>query len=232
MRILTIAALFVGLISTTSCYHQASLAYSSSDDYAYDAPRVEDVAGDNNSYEANTDRKIIMDAEVHLDITNTDSTVNEIINLALAYEGYVVSSSNTKTIIRINSDYFKTCLDKIKLLGEVTAQNITGQDVTEQHYDLNLRLENAMNARDRYSKMLAETSDLNEALRLERELERLNNTIDTIKGKLERLEHLDQYATMTIFHIEQEVEEQLKPGVLSYVGIGIYKGVRWLFVRN
>lgn len=202
-------------------------------DYSSDAGRNDNTStNDNLNYEKNSLRKIIMDASVTMNVTDIDSTVDEVVNVALDFEGYVVSSSNLRTTIRINSDHFKTALDRIKKLGDVTSQNITGRDVTEEFYDMELRLDNAIKARDRYLELLNAAKDMNEILRLERELERLNTTIDTIKGKLEKLKHLDQYATISVNHHSVIKEKTKKPGILSYVGIGIYKGVRWLFVRN
>ncbi|MFM7854433.1 MAG: DUF4349 domain-containing protein, partial [Flammeovirgaceae bacterium] len=65
------------------------------------------------------------------------------------------------------------------------------------------------------------------ALKVEKELERLNGEIDLITGKLNRLSHLSDFST-----IDVELVEQKKIGVLGYIGIGIYKAMKWLFVRN
>ena len=60
-----------------------------------------------------------------------------------------------------------------------------------------------------------------------RELERLNETIGLLKGRMARLDHLEAYSTINV-----ELRERKKPGLLGYIGLGAYHAVKWLFVRN
>jgi hypothetical protein len=225
-RLLFLAAL-VGFLSS-SCSFQKSAATGW--DYSAD-PTTAANTDKLNNYEVNG-RMVIMDADLQMEVSNIDSTVDELMAIAFEYDGYVVSSSNFKTMIRLDSKEFTTAMNRIKKLGEVTAQTITGKDVTEEFFDLELRLENAKNARIRYTELLHAAKNVDEILRIEHELERLNGTIDSIAGKLEKLSHLDRFATLTIHHRALLSDDEPKLGVLSYVGLGIYKGVRWLFVRN
>ena len=64
-------------------------------------------------------------------------------------------------------------------------------------------------------------------LRLELTLRRLNEKIDLLKGKIDKTDHLVKYSTIVI-----NLKEKKKPGVLGYLGIGIYHAIKWLFVRN
>ena len=82
-------------------------------------------------------------------------------------------------------------------------------------------------ARGRYLDLLDQAATVDEILKVEKELERLNETIDLLKGKMNRIDHLDTYATITI-----NLRERQKPGILGYIGIGLYRSVRWLFVRG
>jgi hypothetical protein len=88
-------------------------------------------------------------------------------------------------------------------------------------------LDNSEKARTRYLALLAKAEDVQAALLVEKELERLNGTIELMKGKMNRMEHLVDYSTITIY-----ISEKKKPGVIGYIGIGIFKAVKWLFVRN
>ena len=106
-------------------------------------------------------------------------------------------------------------------------KNIVGQDVTEEYTDYKIRLENAEKARKRYLELLAKAEDVEATLKVEKELERLNETIDLLKGKMKRINHLSEYSTITV-----NLKEKKKPGLLGYIGIAIYHSVKWLFVRN
>ena len=59
-------------------------------------------------------------------------------------------------------------------------KSITGKDVTDEHYDLNIRLENAQLARDRYLELLNRAQTVDETLKVEKELERLNTELDLL----------------------------------------------------
>jgi hypothetical protein len=48
-----------------------------------------------------------------------------------------------------------------------------------------------------------------------------------MKGQMNRIDHLSTYSTITVY-----LKEKKKPGVIGYIGIGVYKAVKWLFVRN
>ena len=176
------------------------------------------------------DRKVIINGSLSIEVGEIDSTVDQLIELALAYDGYVVSSTDQKTIIRVTAGNFKPAIDEIKTMGDFVSQSLYGDDITDQYYDLELRLANAQKARTRYLELLQVSTTVDETLRIERELERLNGTIDLITGKLKKLNHLEEYATLTVTHTLKDAEK--KPGLVSYVGIGVYKSVRWLFVRK
>ena len=52
-------------------------------------------------------------------------------------------------------------------------------------------------------------------------------TFDLLKGKMARIGHLEAYSTISV-----ELRERKKPGLLGYIGLGVYHAVKWLFVRN
>ena len=135
--------------------------------------------------------------------------------------------STERTVIRVNTSQLETTLIKLSALGKVKAKNVYGNDVTDDYRDHEIRLENAEKSRIRYLELLKKANNVQEILLVEKELERLNEVIDLLKGKLNRLSHLSEYATITI-----DMEVRKKPGLIGYVFVGAYKSVRWLFVRN
>jgi len=120
-----------------------------------------------------------------------------------------------------------SAVNDISNLGKVTFKNIHGADVTESYLDNKLRLENAEKSRNRYLELLNKAVSVQEILLVERELERLNVTIERLKGQMNRIDHLDEFSTITI-----NLRVKKKPGVLGYVFVGAYEAVKWLFVRN
>jgi cell division protein ZapA (FtsZ GTPase activity inhibitor) len=172
-------------------------------------------------------RMVIYNAALSITVTLPDSTNARLTDIANKYDGYVVTIGNHKSTIRVKSNQLKLAVDDISKLGKITYKRISGEDVTDRYVDFQIRLENAKKARERYLELLEKAENVEAALKVEKELERLNGEIDSLEGRLKQLMHLSDYSTITI-----SIEEKRKLGVLGYIGVGLYKGVRWLFVRN
>jgi len=172
-------------------------------------------------------RKIIYNAYLTMAVEQPDSTNKQIEGIVEQLDGYVSEMGTYRTVVRVESDQLDSALEAIKSLGKIRSQSKSGQDVTEDYLDYQIRLDNALKARERYLELLEKAETVEAALQVEKELERLNETIDLLKGRMSRIDHLATYATITI-----NLRERKKPGVLGYVGLGVYHAVKWLFVRN
>jgi hypothetical protein len=86
----------------------------------------------------------------------------------------------------VKSEHLNDAIKEISELGKVQGKSLSGQDVTEEYLDFQIRLENAEKSRERYLELLAKAENVEAALKVEKELERLNGTIDLLKGKMNR----------------------------------------------
>jgi predicted nucleic acid-binding Zn-ribbon protein len=136
-----------------------------------------------------------------------------------------LSSGGNETSIRIPSTGFNSAIEDIEKLGEIIEKKLSGNDVTEQYSDPETRLDNAEKTRQRYLALLERAESMDEILRLEKELERLNIRIEMLKGKIERLSHLIHYCTITVKSFKE-----VEPGPVAYAFYQLYSGVKWLFV--
>lgn len=173
------------------------------------------------------ERKVLFSALISLTVKKPDTANLYIQKIAQKYNGYTTETSSRKTVIRIKSNSLENALNDISKLGKIQNKNISGQDVTDEYWDYKIRLDNAEKARKKYLELLAKAENVEEALKTERELERLNEKIDLIKGKINRINHLSDFSTITI-----DLKEKKKLGVLGYITTGIYHSIKWLFVRN
>lgn len=172
-------------------------------------------------------RKIIRSAYVEMVAKTPDSTVARVVELAEVYEGFVSESSSTGATIRVPAARLEEALAEIATYAKVKNQRLSGEDVTDQYYDMSIRLDNAEKARQRYLELLARAETVEETLLVERELERLTETIDLLKGRMNRIDQLDAYSTINV-----RVNQKVKLGPLGYVVKGAYHAVAWLFVRG
>jgi len=172
-------------------------------------------------------RKLIRSAWLELVAREPDSTVAKVVRLAEVYEGFMSESSSSGAKIRIPAHRLEEALAEISTYAKVKDQRLFGEDVTDQYYDMGIRLDNAEKSRQRYLELLARSETVEEILLAEKELERLTETIDLLKGRMNRIDQLYAYST-----IDVRVNRKAKLGPLGYVVKGAYDVVAWLFVRG
>ena len=172
-------------------------------------------------------RIVIFNAVINISVDSYDTLNRRLIEIAKKYDGYAVTLGNRRSTIRVGAEHLDTALKAISGLGKVKSKILRGDDVTEEYRDYEIRLENANKARQRYLELLSKAENVEAALKVEKELEHLNSEIELLKGKSGRLKHLADFST-----IEINIEEKRKMGLLGYVGVGLYKGFRWLIVRS
>ena len=174
-----------------------------------------------------TRRMVISNVHLDLQVENVDTANVALSSLATAYSGYTTEVGNERTVLRVKSEMLDKVLLEIGEIGKIKDQVASGVDVTDEYFDHQIRLENAEKTRNRYLELLDIAKTVDEIIKIEKELERLNETIDLIKGRMNRLSHLSEYATIHI-----NLTERVKPGLVGYVFVGLYKSVEWLFVRS
>lgn len=205
-----------------------SMAYlESSDEIGRSYQNVRNLETNNADKSQEVQKKIQYSVSLSLSVKNPDSTNKSLEAIADEFDGYAQELGTYYSVIRVKSENLEQALIKVEALGKVQRKSVSGQDVTAQYLDFQIRLENAEKARTRYLELLEKAENVEAALLVEKELERLNGTIDMLKGQMNRMNHLTTYATITV-----RISERVKPGPLGYVGMGLYHAVKWLFVRN
>lgn len=147
--------------------------------------------------------------------------------LLAKYDSYLVFQSNYTLTLRVSVVDLDSLLKNLSILGEVNYVNKSVNDITQAYTNDSIRLKNAMVSRDRYLDLLKQAKDVKEIILIEKELERLNTTIESLNFSLESKNKNVMYSKVHI-----NLKEKVKPGLLGYVGIGLYKSVKWLFIRG
>jgi hypothetical protein len=169
-------------------------------------------------------RVISSSAALRLETGNPDSVHARTIAYAYDHNGFVLQSDKEQTVIRIPAREFHGALSELELLGKLIEKKISTDDVTNQFFDLQTRLANALKTRERYLDLLLRANSISEVLRVEQELERINRQIETYKGQLSRLGHLTLLSTVSV-----STRQKSKPGPISRVFAAAVRGVGWLF---
>lgn len=153
------------------------------------------------------DRKIIKNAELTLQVKDTDTAIDQLTGLVTDYDGYIVSSRAwsegqyrmATVTLSIPVDTFEQVLRRLRGIAvEVLSERADGQDVTDQYVDLESRLRNLEATQTRVRAFLDQAVTVEEALEVNHQLSQIEGQIEDIKGKMNYLKERASYSSITV----------------------------------
>ena len=126
-------------------------------------------------------------------------SIDKIIDVAEGLGGGLMGRRDDGVDIRVPSQQFRAALKELERVALVTGRSVKAEDVTEQVHDLEVRLSNLKATQKRLQEFLVRAQNVNEALTVERELERVAQEIDTIEGRLTFLKTRASFSQITVF---------------------------------
>ena len=143
-------------------------------------------------------RMLIYSGRLAMAVADVESSVQATQKLANEVGGYMLTMSANSITIRVPAKQFFPVLERLKALGQTISKSVTAQDVTDEYVDLQLRLKNAEVLRDRLVAILEKAANVKDTLEVERELNRVREEIERIKGRLAQLDKLIAYSTIEV----------------------------------
>ncbi len=148
------------------------------------------------------DRKLIKTGSISLEVEQLASAEEAVLEWCQSFGGYVASSFNHETnaafTVRIPAAHFDTAMAAAGNLGRVRSRNVSTQDVSEQFYDLQTRLDTRKILRDRLQAYLTQAANMEDLLGIERELNATLTEIESMEGRMRRLSNQIDYSTITV----------------------------------
>lgn len=150
----------------------------------------------------NFERKLIYTADLSVKVENLTEAENDISNWVNEFSGYIsysmASNRNLNITARIPIGNFFAAMEKVNEFGNVDRRSIQTEDVTEQFYDVQSRLETRKILRDRLENYLTTAKNMEDLMTVERELNNVQSDIESMEGRLRRLSNKIDFATITI----------------------------------
>ena len=156
-------------------------------------------------------RLIIKNAQLKLQVEDTDTSIDRLMQIAGDLGGYVISSrvwyqasgeENYKyaTItIGVPSDQFEQAMRRLRGLAvRVLDETSSGEDVTDQYVDLQSRLQSLQATRARILEFLAQAKTVEEALKVNEELASVEQQIEEVQGRINYLSGRSSFSTISI----------------------------------
>lgn len=148
------------------------------------------------------ERKLIKTGSISLEVEQLASAEEAVLEWCQSFGGYVASSFNHETnaafTVRIPAVHFDAAMAAAGNLGRVRSRNVSTQDVSEQFYDLQTRLDTRKILRDRLQAYLTQAANMEDLLGIERELNSTLTEIESMEGRMRRLSNQIDYSTITV----------------------------------
>jgi hypothetical protein len=156
---------------------------------------------------ANTDRKIIKNAQLVMTVQNTDLALSRLTGIAADTGGYLIGTRTffqgtlkaASITFAVPVDRFEDALNRTRAVAlKVEQENSSGQDVTDQYVDLQSQLTNLQATADRIRGFLSKAQTVDEALKINQQLAQVEQQIETIKGKMNATQSRAAFSTITV----------------------------------
>jgi hypothetical protein len=162
---------------------------------------------------AAVERKIIRNAELSLETDEPQKAMQRVASVAEARGGFVVTSESRQEAgadggrayevitveARVPAAQFDAALNDIRAVGSrVTAQKITGQDVTEEYIDLEARLRTQRALEAQLLDIMKQARQVSDAITVQRELTNVRTEIERVEGRRRFLENQASLSTIKV----------------------------------
>jgi hypothetical protein len=156
---------------------------------------------------AQMERKIIRNAQLTLEAPKPEDIRAKVQVLAESRGGFVLSSDTTtyggastvKIVVRVPASQFPGVLEALHGVGARVAQeNVTGQDVTDEYYDLEARLRSQRAIEAQYLEILKRAVTIKDTLDVQQKLGEIRTEIERAEGRRRLLENQASLSTLTI----------------------------------
>jgi hypothetical protein len=156
--------------------------------------------------------KVIKDGQVELRVERDTfgDSVDEVMLLARRFGGSVQSTAiddsgegRGTVIVRVPSDRFEDTLTELRDIGRIESQYVDTQDVTDEFVDLEARIRNARTAERVLLNLMDEASTIADTIRVQNQLERVQENIERMRGRLRVLEDQTSFSTLAVDVIEE-----------------------------
>lgn len=159
------------------------------------------------------DRKIIRNADLTIEVPSPTETQHSIVSIAEAHGGFVVTSEakqrdgneptkrtlDIKLVVRIPENQFGGALDKIRgLASNLSHENVTGQDVTEEFIDLEARIKTQRALEVQFLQIMRQAGKIVDALEVQRQIADVRTEIERLEGRKRFLENRSSLSTITV----------------------------------
>lgn len=175
-----------------------------------DREQIDDTGQSVQASDAVTQRAIIREGRMVVAVENLSESTDTIASQARETGGYVSDSSRELhrdgdetwytgyIVVRVPSEQYDSMQSTVSKQGTVRSEETTTEDVTDKLVDLEARLTNLRERRDRLRTFYEQADSTEELLRIESELSSVQSDIERLEAQKRSLEQRVAYSTLRV----------------------------------
>jgi hypothetical protein len=180
---------------------------------------------------------VIKTADVRVEVPGSDlrESIQRVEQTAGRYGGFVLSTSvdNSRdsggvVVVRIPSEDFELALRDVKGVGDVTGENVSGKDVSQEFIDLEARIRNLEAQEAVLLQLMDKATTIAETINVQNNLSGIQLEIERLRGRLNFLEDRTSLGTISVAIVEAGAVAHREANVFSQAwdtGVQILTGL-------
>ncbi len=164
------------------------------------------ISTDSATSTPSSQRLVIETATLNITSKNVQTASQKLTQLVAEENGFVQSmneytdqgKSAISMTLRIPETDYRTFLDDAKSTGTVNNLSQTGQDVTQEHDNLQGQIKELQTEADAYTRLYSKAQSMNDMLEIQQSLTQVNGQIADLNSQIHNLNRAVQLATINI----------------------------------
>ena len=180
----------------------AGVSYGGVEERGADAPaqyaQNQQTAAQETATDATAQPLLIYTADLTVAVHHVTAKQDRVEAIASELGGHLSQRTNDTIVIRIPARAFDGAMAQIQALGDVLSRNIQVQDVSEEFRDTETRIQTLEAMRRRLEELLRQANNVEAALAVEQQLERITVELERLRGRLRFLADRVAFSTITV----------------------------------
>ena len=167
------------------------------------------------------DHKIIKNGNMVIEVEDLSVAKRQTDSLVRKMNGYYSSEIYTYELayylqIRVPSANFERLIAVLEAgSGQVIKKDLTARDVTEEYTDTEIRIQSKRDYLQRYRELVRQAKTIEEVLKIEDRIRRLQEEIESAEGRLQYLSNQISYSTLSL-KISTATEDEINRNATFY----------------
>jgi PBP1b-binding outer membrane lipoprotein LpoB len=160
-----------------------------------------------------TERKIIRNAEMTIEISDPNEGLQKIASIAEKNGGFVVTSESRENqanaqnltsttvavVARVPAAQFDQAVEAIRRIGgRMKVEKLSGMDVTEEYIDLEARIRTKRALEMQFLEIMRQARKISDALEVQNQLADVRTEIESLEGRRRFLENKSALSTISV----------------------------------